>query len=76
MNDTTRKQMMKILVAWVTCTGGMLLSNNSPAQSGNMMNEGMWNAGWMGGYGGVWVPVVLIITVVAAVAWTVGRKHK
>ena len=32
-----------------------LLSVNTVAlaQSGNMMNHGMWNAGWMGGYGGM-----------------------
>lgn len=46
------------------------------AQSGNMMNHGMWNAGWMGGYGGMWVPILLIIVVVAVVAWMLGRKSK
>ena len=26
-----------------------------------MMNGGMWGGGWMGGYGGYWVPVLLIV---------------
>ena len=32
--------------------------------------------GWMGGYGGMWVPILLIIVVVAVVAWMLGRKSK
>ena len=40
------------------------------AQNANMMN-----GGWMGGYGGVWLPVLLII-VVGIVAWVVMQKRK
>lgn len=44
------------------------------AQTGNMMNGGM-NSGWMGGFGGFWVPILLVI-VVALVAWVVMQKRK
>ena len=35
------------------------------AQNGNMMNGGSWGTGWMGGYGMVWMPILLVIIVVA-----------
>ena len=40
------------------------------AQSGHMMN-----GAWMGGYGGVWVPI-LVVLVVGLVAWIVMQKRK
>lgn len=40
------------------------------AQSGNMMD-----GGWMGGYGGVWVPILLVV-VVGLVAWIAMQKRK
>ena len=40
------------------------------AQNGNMMN-----GAWMGGYGGVWVPVLLVL-VAGLVAWVVMQKRK
>lgn len=42
------------------------------------MNGGygdMWSGGWMGGYGGFWVPV-LLLAVVALVVWIVMQKRK
>jgi hypothetical protein len=42
------------------------------AQSGNMMND---SGGWMGGYGGYWVPVLLVV-VVGVVVWVVLQKRK
>lgn len=42
----------------------------SLAQNGNLMN-----GGWMGGYGGVWLPLLLII-VVGVAAWVVIQKRK
>lgn len=40
------------------------------AQNGNMMN-----GAWMGGYGGVWMPILLVL-VVGLVAWIVMQKRK
>lgn len=36
---------------------------------------GMMNGAWMGNYGGVWLPIVLIL-VVGLVAWFVMQKRK
>ncbi len=66
---------MKMFLALVGM-GLLLISTVSVAQNGNMMNGGMWNEGWMGGYGGMWVPILLVIVVVAVVAWMLGRKGK
>ena len=46
------------------------------AQSGNMMNGGGWGVGWMGGYGGVWTPILLAVVVVGFIAWLVMRGGK
>ena len=67
---------MNIFLAMVSSMATLLVSSVAVAQSGNMMNDGMWNAGWMGGYGGMWVPILLVIVVVAVVAWMLGRKGK
>ena len=67
---------MKMFLAMLFGMGLLSVSTVSLAQNGNMMSGGMWNGGWMGGYGGMWVPILLIIIVVAAVAWMLGRKGK
>ena len=67
---------MKMFLAIFFVVGLLLASSASLAQNSNMMNQGMWNAGWRGGYGGMWVPILLIIVVVAVVAWMLGRKGK
>ena len=67
---------MNIFLAVVISVATLLVSSVAVAQNGNMMNGGMWNAGWMGGYGGMWVPILLVIVVVAVVAWMLGRKGK
>ena len=51
------------------------LSDLAAAQSGNVMDGGMHGTGWMGGYGGYWGPVLLLI-VIGLVAWIVMRKRK
>lgn len=65
---------MKNLLATVFGTVFLLATGVSLAQTGNMMNDGMWGSGWMGGYGGIWVPLLLVIVVVGLVAWIVKRK--
>ena len=45
------------------------------AQNGHMMNGGLWGGGWMGGYGGPWVPILLVV-VIGLVAWIVLQKRK
>lgn len=67
---------MRTLLVMVIATVSMLATGASWAQTGNMMNGGMWNGGWMGGYGGMWVPILLAIAVIALVVWIIGRGGK
>jgi uncharacterized membrane protein len=43
------------------------------AQSGHMM-DGNWGSGWMGGYGGMWIPILLLAVLVGVVVIIVRRK--
>ena len=52
----------------------LLFSGVALAQGGNMMNGGAWGSGWMGGYGGIWMPILLVVAVVALVVWVVKQK--
>lgn len=60
----------------------LLLPGAAVAQSANMMNAGNWDGGWMagvggmGGYVGVWMPVLLIIAVVVLFALVITEKRK
>lgn len=67
---------MKILTAMTVGLVSMFASGVSSAQNGNMMNGGdMWGSGWMGGYGGYWGPILLVV-VVGVVVWAVLQKRK
>lgn len=63
---------MKILFATAVGTVSALAAGVSMAQNANMMNAGLWSDGWMGGYGGVWMPIM----VAGLVAWIVDRGRK
>lgn len=52
----------------------VLTTDVSFAQSTNMMHDGAWGNSWMGGYGGIWMPILMIIVVVALVVWIVKQK--
>lgn len=68
---------MKTLVAVAVGAVPLLAAGVASAQYGNMMGGGgMWNGGWMGGYGGIWVPVLLIVVVAGVVVWVVKQKGK
>jgi uncharacterized membrane protein len=45
------------------------------AQGGQMMNGGGWYGSWMGGSGGVWMPILLLV-IVALVVWVVMQRRK
>lgn len=67
---------MKFLTTMTVGLVSMLASGVSFAQNGNMMNgDGMWGTGWMGGYGGLWGPILLVV-VVGVVVWAVLQKRK
>jgi len=73
---------MKTLLATVVGTASLLTSSISLSQNGSMMNGGTGSDDWMngygamGGYGGIWVPTLLVIAVVGLVAWIVTQKRK
>ena len=66
---------MKILFAAALGTVSMVGPRTLLAQDGHMMDGGMWGTGWMGGYGGVWVPVLLVV-IVGLVVWIARSKGK
>ena len=67
---------MKTLLARTVGSVPLWAVGVSYAQDGNMMNSGMGGVGWMGGYGGIWVPILLVIVVVGLVGWVMKRKGK
>lgn len=66
---------MKTSPVIVIATGAVPLwaCNAALAQSGNMMGGG-WQNGWMGGYGGFWMPVTLLVLVIGLAVWIIKRK--
>ena len=68
---------MRPLSAVAVGTASVLSSGVSLAQTGNMMNGGMWGDGWMGGgYGGYWLLILLCIGLVGLVIWIISQKGK
>ena len=39
-----------------------------------MMNDGLWNGAWMGGYGGVWMPILAVAVIVGVMVIVIRRK--
>ncbi len=70
---------MKTFLAMVVGTASLLAAGASLAQNGNMMNGGA-GGGWMGGYsgmdgyGGVWVPTLIVVLIAVLMALIVKRK--
>jgi uncharacterized membrane protein len=67
---------MKNLSSIAIATASLLAAGAASAQNANMMNGGSWGSGWMGGYGGIWMPILLVVVVAGVVAWIMGRKDK
>ena len=67
---------MKMLLAMAVGSVPLLATSVALAQNGNMMNGGGWGMGWMGGYGGVWGPILLVVVIVGAVVVIMQRKSK
>jgi hypothetical protein len=66
---------MKNLLASAIGTFPAFVTGATFAQNGSMMNGGMGGGGWMGGYGGYRLPVLLVV-VASLVAWIVMQKRK
>ena len=54
----------------------LLATGSTLAQNETMMNRGMWGSGWMGGYGGYWLPILVLAVVVGLVVWVVKQQKK
>lgn len=67
---------MKILLALAVGAVTLLTTGVTFAQNGNMMNGGSWRTGWMGGYGGTWMPILLVIVVVALIVLILKGRGK
>ena len=68
---------MKTLLAMAVGSVPLLATGIVLAQNGNMMNGGGgWGMGWMGGYGGIWGPLLLVVVVAGVVALVMQRKGK
>jgi hypothetical protein len=69
---------MNTLLAMVLGTVPLWSGGVALAQNETMMNGGGWMGqyGGMGGYGGIYVPILLIIAVAGLVAWVVKQKGK
>ena len=65
---------MKNLLTIAFGTVPLLTTGVSFAQSGNMMNGGAGGNSWMGGHGGIWMPILMIAVIVALVVWIVKQK--
>lgn len=66
---------MKTIHSMAIGTASLLSSGVVIAQTGSMMGGGNSGFGWMDGYGGFWMPVLLIV-VVALVVLVIQRKDK
>jgi uncharacterized membrane protein len=70
------EKMMNNLRLLIVGAAPLLTSGVALAQTGTMMGGDHSGFGWMGGYGGVWMPVLLIVVVVALVVLVIQRKDK
>ena len=66
---------MKNLFAVAIACIPLFVTGAALAQNAPMMNGGMGGGGWMGGYGGYWLPVLFIV-VVGLVVWAVMQRRK
>ena len=67
---------MKILTAAAVGAISLLPASGALAQGGTMMNGNTWGDGWMGGgYGGWWMPV-LVVVLIGVIVWAVLQRRK
>ena len=71
-STTNERKFMKTLNALTVGMVSLVTTGAALAQNSNMMNGGAWSGDWMGGYGGLWLPMVLVAVLVGLVAWWPG----
>lgn len=55
------------------------VARGDTSRGSDVMSPGMMGGngyGWMGGYGGIWLPILLVIVIVVLVAWIITQKKK
>ena len=69
---------MKTLVAITVGTMSVLAGGTALAQTGTMMGNGsvMWGGGWVGGYGGLLMPILIVAVVASLVTWVLKQIEK
>ncbi|MEO8507776.1 MAG: hypothetical protein ABI593_09115 [Betaproteobacteria bacterium] len=67
---------MTALLILVVGAVALLVTGVVSAQNGSMMDGGMWGMGWMGGYGGGWLTILVVVVVAGLVAWGFKQKGK
>lgn len=69
---------MKTLVAVTVGTMSVLAGGTALAQAGTMMGNGsvMWGGGWVGGYGGLLMPILIVAVVASLVTWVLKQIEK
>ena len=70
------EKIMKNLRLLTVGAAPLLTSGVALAQTGSMMGGEHSGFGWMGGYGGFWMPALLIVVVIALVVLVIQRKDK
>jgi hypothetical protein len=69
-------ELMKALQSVGVVLASLLATGSTLAQDGTMMNDDMPGSGWMSGYGGYWVPILVLAVVVVLVVWVVKQQKK
>jgi multisubunit Na+/H+ antiporter MnhB subunit len=69
-------ELMKALQSVGVGLASLLATGSTLAQNEPMMNDGMRDSRWMGGYGGYWVPILALAVVVGLVVWVVKQQKK
>lgn len=75
-STTNERKFMKTLHTLAVGIVSLVTTGVALAQNANMMNGGAWGGDWMGGYGGLWMPIVLVVVLVGLVAWVMRRGGK
>lgn len=69
---------MKTSMGMAVATVFLTLASAASAQNSGMMNgnfSSMWGGSWMGGYGGLWA-LILLVVVVGFIFWLLMKRHK
>ncbi len=70
------RKFMRIHFSIAVAAVALLTTSVLFAQTTGMMNGGTWGLDGMSGYGGIGVPILLVIVVVGLIAWVVKRGDR